>query len=190
MLIHPPPSCTHLSEFIRTRFQNDPSAILFVVFDKITQPNPVLAGIIALTCASSDTLSTELGWVIILPAFQRTHVTTNAAGLLLHYCLDAPSSTTVDDPITGTTPGIGLRRVQWQARQDNERSIRAAIRLGFRQEGNHRWARPLPPGKMGAMPRASDPKSDHPGCHTVILGLCWDDWEAGGRDKVRAMLYR
>ena len=29
-----------------------------------------------------------------------------------------------------------------------------------------------------------------PGRHTAIFGLCWDDWENGGREKVDKLMQR
>ena len=29
-----------------------------------------------------------------------------------------------------------------------------------------------------------------PGRHTVIFGLCWDDWEDRGRDRVNELMVR
>ena len=84
---------------------------------------------IALINTSQHNLSTEIGWVVIFPQFQRTHVTTNAVGLLLHYCLDAPSPSPGPDAIGIGISGLGLRRVQWQADERNVPSIRAATRL-------------------------------------------------------------
>ena len=75
--------------------------------------------------ASMMNLSVEIGYVI-LPAFQRTFVTTNAIGTLLKICLDVPSE-----------GGIGFRRVVWTA--DNDASLKTAERMGFKYEGWMWW---------------------------------------------------
>ncbi|KAH8759735.1 hypothetical protein BGZ57DRAFT_614301 [Hyaloscypha finlandica] len=75
---------------------------------------------------------TEIG-VIISPAFQRTHVSTNAVGLLLVWTLDRPSA-----------GGLGLRRVAWQAHAENQASREVALRMGFELEGILRWQRVSP----------------------------------------------
>jgi RimJ/RimL family protein N-acetyltransferase len=67
--------------------------------------------------------STEIGFVITLKSAQRTHVTSNAVGMLMKYALNLPS-----DP---TFPGLGLRRVQWTCDSGNKPSLTTAKRLGF-----------------------------------------------------------
>lgn len=123
---------------------------------------------------------TEIGCVVILPAFQRTHVASNAVGILLHYALD-------------TAPhGLGLRRVVWQANELNEPSVRLAQRMGFVLEGILRWDRVLPAGRPGngIALRDEDPRAKCPGRNTAMLGLTWDDWEHEWREKVDAIMAR
>ncbi|KAI0070547.1 hypothetical protein K474DRAFT_1680071 [Panus rudis PR-1116 ss-1] len=83
-------------------------------------------------------LRTEIGYVFILPAFHRTHVTSNAVGLLMQYCLDLPKD-----------GGLGMRRVQWQCTVWNTASRKTAERLGFKFESVERWQRVYRGGKMG-----------------------------------------
>ena len=108
--------------------------------------------------------------MLTLPPFQRTHVTTHGVGLLLAWCFDE----------------LKLRRVQWQTNVENDKSWRAAEKLGFTKEGVIRWQRVLPPGKMhGAVPPGNgDPKPEWGGRHTMLLAMCWDDWEDGVKAKV------
>jgi RimJ/RimL family protein N-acetyltransferase len=125
---------------------------------------------------------TEIGAVIIVKSAQRSHVTSNAAGLLMHYALNLPS-----DP---TFPGLGLRRVVWSCHAENEPSLRTAQRLGFRREGTLRWYRVGAEGRSGGMPtRAGDPVPRN-GRHDVFLSMCWDDWEEGGRAIVDEQMAR
>ncbi|KAI0073162.1 hypothetical protein K474DRAFT_1603847 [Panus rudis PR-1116 ss-1] len=154
---------------IEGRAQSNPEALLFVVLDK-TKPTPEgmypLAACIGFLNTSRENLSTEIGMVITLPAFQRTHVTSNGIGLLLHYCLDVPNE-----------GGLGLRRVQWQCNTLNETSRRAAERMGFKFERIERWQRVVPSSREGPLPREGDPRPDYRGRHSVILSVCWDDWD-------------
>jgi RimJ/RimL family protein N-acetyltransferase len=76
-------------------------------------------------CNSSQALSTvEVGFIIILPPYQRTHVSSHAIGLMMKYALDMPKD-----------GGLGVRRVQWQAHGNNAPSIKAGKRMGFKLEG-------------------------------------------------------
>lgn len=156
-----------------------------------------LAGIIGYLNTSPANLSTEVGFVITLPAFQRTHVTSNAIGLLLQYALELPAQLE-DGSVTG---GLGLRRVQWQVNAANATSMRTAERMGFRMEANLRWDRVLPgapeKGKVGNG-RPLGPGRDKEsrdgevriGRDTVLLSLCWDDWEQGAKVKVNNAMNR
>lgn len=109
-----------------------------------------------------------------------------------------------------------MRRVQWQANSRNKASVRAAERIGFVNEGMHRWFRVLPEGKVGTveedqrrekarqehkeqeldgvvegMPNVSrDGRKFGPGRHTVCLAICWDDWIDGVKEKVTTMMGR
>ncbi|KAJ7444606.1 acyl-CoA N-acyltransferase [Mycena galericulata] len=152
---------------------------LFAVVDR---KSAELAGIVDLHYASTANLSAELG-IVTLPRFQRTHVTSNAAGLLLHWALDTPAA-----------GGLGLRRVAWTTNALNVHSIRAAERMGFRKEALLRWDRVLAEGKIedgnGAKIREGDPNPNCLSRDSVLLGLCWDDWEDGVRDAVDAIMHR
>ena len=95
-----------------------------------------LAGVMALYNTSGAHLSTEIGFVLIFPEFQGTHVARTAIALLLRYCLEKP-----DAPL----PGLGFRRVQWCANPNNVKSVGLARRMGFKDEGVHRWMYVLSP---------------------------------------------
>ena len=166
--------------------------VLFAIYDKtrsappaesnggIVGPRGTFAGIIGCIKSSPANLVTEVGCIVILPAFQRTHVASNAVGILLHYALDlAPH-------------GLGLRRVVWQANELNAPSVRLAQRMGFVLEGILRWDRVLPAGRPGngIDLRDGDPRAKCPGRNTAMLGLTWDDWEHEGREKVDKIMAR
>ncbi|KAJ7194859.1 acyl-CoA N-acyltransferase [Mycena pura] len=172
-----------VSTVIEQRIQPDRGMILFAVFDTSAPGEPQLAGTIGLLDTSPANLSTEIGFVITLPQFQRTHVTSNAAGLLLRWTLNGSAD-----------GGLSLRRIVWRANFHNNPSVRTAERLGFRQEGVLRWERVLPVGRTeggnGGGIRAGDPKPDRLGRDTVQLSLCWDDWEAGARESVKEIMHR
>ncbi|KAJ7779144.1 acyl-CoA N-acyltransferase [Mycena metata] len=179
-----PFATTHdfVSTVIEQRIQPNSGMTLFAVFDTAQAVGPQLAGIIVLLDTSAANLCTEIG-VITLPQFQRTHVTGNAVGLLLRWALELPSE-----------GGLGLRRVVWKANAHNTRSVRAAERMGFCKEGVLRWDRVLPAWKTdsgnGGGTRTGDPRADCPGRDTVVLSLCWDDWEAGARESVNSIIQR
>ena len=156
--------------------------MVFAVYDKVFESNPTPAGIIAFIDGSPMNLTVELGFVVAFPRYQRTHLTSNMIGLLLQYCLELPEN-----------GGLGLRRVQWQANVQNEASIKAALRMGFLHEGVKRWERVVTaavgkPNTVEKLPREGDPRRADPGRHTAVLGLCWDDWESGSREKVRELM--
>lgn len=127
-------------------------------------------------------LSAEIGFVITFPKYQRTHITSNMIGLLLQFCLELPEN-----------GGLGLRRAQWQANVQNTRSVQAGLRMGFLHEGVKRWERVIPasegkPNTTERLPREGDPRRVDLGRHTAVLGLCWDDWEDGARERVRELM--
>ena len=187
-----------MENFYETRIRQ-PGYALFVIFDRTKRktnisnhdprevpedPNEApLAGLIGYINSSPDNLATEIGMVMILPPFQRTHVSSNATGLLLEYALNLPSE---------SPPGLGLRRVVWQANTLNGASVRLAERMGFKLEGVLRWQRVLSPEKSGAgrISREGDPRHDCVGRDTALLALCWDDWENGGREMVSLVMGR
>lgn len=164
------------------RIQPNQGYIAYAVYDKVFEPNPTPAGMVGLLDASPMNLSAEIGFLMAFPRYQRTHLTSNMLGLLLQYCLEVPER-----------GGLGLRRVQWQANVQNGASVNAALRMGFQQEGVKRWDRVIPasigkPNEVERLPREGDPHRTGFGRHTALLGLCWDDWEDGVREKVRELM--
>lgn len=144
--------------------------------EELTAEN--FAGIMALMTASVTNASAEIGNILIFAPFQRTHVTTNAAGLLLAYSLNPPKE-----------GGLGLRRMQWQANVDNLPSVACAKRLGFRFEGVQRWQRVMPVWKKDLLKeemRREDGRG--PGRHEAVLSICFDDWEGGVKESVKELM--
>ncbi|TFK51297.1 GNAT family acetyltransferase [Heliocybe sulcata] len=180
----------YVDEFVQGTVQNDPGMVMFAIIDKTKpatsyDPDGTLAGTITYMNSKAGHLSTEIGWVLVLPPFQRTHVTSNAVGLLLQYALDLPEQ-----------GGLALRRVEWQTSTANVPSQRAAERMGFQKEGVVRWAMRFQhgasKGKQGngkEVPKGRG-NGDDLGRDTVLYSLCWDDWEAGGREKIQAIMDR
>ncbi|KAF8597095.1 acyl-CoA N-acyltransferase [Ceratobasidium sp. AG-I] len=139
----------------------------------------ILLGTVAYINASRALSSLEIGYLFVFPPFQRTHVSSHMIGLTMQYALDSPNG-----------GGLGVRRVQWQAHASNAPSVRAGKRMGFRMEGIIRWQRPLPAGKESSEPFRKDDELGLPGRHTVMLSVCWDDWEGGVKEHVRGLIER
>ncbi|TCD67851.1 hypothetical protein EIP91_011913 [Steccherinum ochraceum] len=172
--------------FIETFIRRNPKHVLFAIIDK-TRPDPVhpefgggsLAGVVGLFESSGR--ASEIGHVLTFPAFQRTHVTSNASGILARYCMELA---------TASPPGLGLRRIEWRCHAENARSARLAERLGMRKEGVLRWNSVAAVKSLGRKPREGDPSADEYGRDTLVLSICWDEWEAGVREKVQAVISR
>lgn len=169
-------------EDLLTRFCNPisatPSACLFMVIDKKAsegrgrrdpQGRGEYAGILLLTATDPVNAVTEMG-ILIFPAFQRSHVTANAIGLLLCYTLDPPSA-----------GGLGLRRVEWKCHAGHEKSRKTALKMGFEFEGVARWAR-VWEGAQGLpveeLERRNGTTGEIPGRHTASYSIVWDEWDA------------
>lgn len=75
-------------------------------------------GLVNLMRNNPADLSIELGGIWYTPPVQRSPVNTEATCLLLRHCF-----------------GLGYRRVEWKCNALNERSRRAAERMGFTFEG-------------------------------------------------------
>ncbi|KAI0635940.1 acyl-CoA N-acyltransferase [Trametes polyzona] len=167
--------------------RRDPHNALFAVIDK-TRPDAArpdaggsFAGVVGMYHTSPGNLSTETAYVLVFPAFRGTHIAKDMIGLLLRYQLDLPSA---------SPPGIGFRRVTWCAHPQNAPSIRLAEKMGFKREGLLNWLWVLPEilTEMGRPGRIGDAHSGKAGRDSVILSLCWDDWENGVREKIEAIL--
>jgi RimJ/RimL family protein N-acetyltransferase len=161
-------------EFYENNIGSLPEECLYAVFDKIGTSEREFsdrnyAGVASLSATKPVNATTELG-ILIFPAFQRTHVATNAIGLLLFWTLDPPS-----------IGGLGLRRVEWKTHAENAASRRAALRMGFEFEGIARWQRVFPGGKVAlpveALEKRNGTKGEPPGRHTAIYSIVWDEWD-------------
>ncbi|KAF7512505.1 hypothetical protein GJ744_001440 [Endocarpon pusillum] len=173
-------------DFVAYKIEN-PTTVMFAVVDKTRSPSirgmgGALAGIIGYLNSEPANLSTEIGFVFTLPGFQKRRVASTAVGLMLWYALE---------PVA--RGGLGLRRVQWQTNSSNQPSRRLAEKMGFRFEGILRWQRIFHggkrKGKMGngkGTPLGGD--GEDLGRDTVMLGICWDDWEHGARERVQGLI--
>ncbi|KAG5642581.1 hypothetical protein DXG03_002532 [Asterophora parasitica] len=172
------PTYEAMVEFVEG-VESNPNGALFAIIDrtKTGDLSESLAGMIGFLNTNASNLATEIAPVVILPKFQRTFVATNAIGALLKYTLD------VEDG-----GGLGLRRVCWTAHPDNAASIKAAERMGMRKEGHLRWTWALTPEKVGKT--AGRGRGEKLGRDSVLLAVCWDDWEDGGKEKVEKLIER
>lgn len=143
-----------------------------------------LAGVIVFMDANSTSRSLTIGTLFTLPPYQRTHVTSNAVGLMLQYALDPPSD-----------GGLGLLRVQWRLDSRHDGSARVAERMGLRYEGTETWFRLIKDGV--ARGKVGNGKSPPPGSEKgdvwqdkTTYAMCWDDWIGGGREKTLAAMVK
>ncbi|KAG6811115.1 hypothetical protein H0H92_008915 [Tricholoma furcatifolium] len=170
--------------YFQEMIQSDPARVLLAIIDKTRDRNEdlemCLAGIIGLQRCVPSHRATEIGPVVILPAFQGTFVSSNAIGAVLKYLLDTPSE-----------GGVGFRRVAWIASTspDNQASVRAAHRMGFKPEGILRWTLCLPDGVEGREVSSKD-RGSALGRHSALFAICWDDWENGGKEHVENLIHR
>ncbi|QKX56788.1 uncharacterized protein TRUGW13939_03895 [Talaromyces rugulosus] len=172
-----------MNELYNKYIQPMPDTCLYAIINKsATQPETQkYAGVISLNATNPTNAVTEIG-VMIFPASQRTHVATNAIGLLLQYTLDPPSA-----------GGLGLRRVEWKCHAGNEASRKIALRMGFELEGIARWDRVFPGGAVvlpvDALEKRNGTTGEVPGRHTAIYSIVWDEWDEK-RPQVVAQMER
>ncbi|KAK6335013.1 hypothetical protein TWF718_010455 [Orbilia javanica] len=172
------------TEFIDKFVRPKTDMVLYAVIDKTKPPSTAdkdgaFAGLIGYISTSPINLCTEIAFVITLPQFQRTHVTSNSVGLLLKLALDSPAE-----------GGLGFRRVQWMTSSKNLASINTAEKMGFTKEGIIRWDRLYPGGgslnkESSGKPLRVEGKVTHMnendlGRDSVMLSMCWDDWHLDG----------
>jgi RimJ/RimL family protein N-acetyltransferase len=178
-----------LNSFYDIHFRNSSSMCLYAVFNKpkssvgdqtSEQSDETYAGILSLNDTSVTEASTEIG-VITFPAYQRSHVTNNALGLLLLWLLDPPSA-----------GGLGLRRVVWKASANNAISRRVAERAGFELEGILRWVRLARAGGLDVnkLEERNGTTGEKMGQHTAVYSIVWDEWEEKREGVVQLMQSR
>ncbi|KAK0648104.1 acyl-CoA N-acyltransferase [Cercophora newfieldiana] len=189
MPLGPFPTLADFTDFWVTLPQLYGLSIIYVVIDKTRpatteDPDGELAGMISFIRTSQTHLSTEIGGVLILPDFHRTHVASNAAGLMLRAALAREDE-----------GGMGMRRVQWLTSTENGASLKLAKRLGFQEEGVMRWHMVFrggkEKGKVGngrGMPKGGE--EGDLGRDTIVLSVCWEDWEGGTDENVDAVMKR
>ncbi|KAF3769740.1 hypothetical protein M406DRAFT_354122 [Cryphonectria parasitica EP155] len=166
----------------------NPSSFVFAIIDTTRSPSPEdedgeLAGVVLYMNTSKPHRSTEIGFIVVLPNYQRTHVATNTVGLLMQCAFGSPDE-----------GGLGLVRVEWKTSTANIPSARLAEKIGYSKVGvipyHYCFAlgkrtekvsngKPLPPG--------SDP--DDLWRDTVVYSMSWDQWETA-KGKVEEMMAR
>ncbi|KAK7740467.1 hypothetical protein SLS53_005309 [Cytospora paraplurivora] len=168
---------------------SNPENFTFAIIDKTRPPSPEddegeLAGTITYANTSKTHLSSEIGPVIVLPKYQRSHVTSNAVGLLLQYAF-----------ATAEEGGLGLKRMQWLCSTANSGSIKVAERMGYEKVGtipyHHRFPLGKRRGKVGngrPPPKGGDP--DDLWRDTIVYSLSWDIWEDSAKTKVEQAVSR
>ena len=134
-----------------------------------------MAGVIGVLGCEPGQLKLEIGPVVVFPDFQGTHVSKHAIGAMLKYWLDVPSQ-----------GGMGFRRLSWTAHPANGASVGIAEKMGFKKEGIRRWTWILPEGMPGK--DVDDERGVGKGMDSILLSLCWDDWENGVREKVLKLI--
>lgn len=190
MYEHMPVPLERPGDFLRSieYLRRDKDSVLFAIIDT-TRPDPdhpewggSIAGMIGLLCTSEDNLVTEIGPVVVLPAFRGTHVSSHAVGLLLRFTLDVAPA------------GLGFRKVRWATSPHNTASIKLAKRMGFKFESVYRWKYTMPAvegyPRLGKEGREGDAGSGTLGRDSNEYAICWDDWENGGRDIVEKAFAR
>lgn len=96
-------------------YVNSKNGLCQCIYD-LASKHPI--GVASFMNNSPAHLKIELGGIWYSPIAQRTHANTEATYLMLKHVF-----------------GLGYRRVEWKCNASNERSRRAALRLGFKFEG-------------------------------------------------------
>ncbi|KAJ5990991.1 hypothetical protein N7499_011535 [Penicillium canescens] len=168
---------------------SNPESFAFAIIDKTRpasaeDPEGELAGTVSLIRTSPTDLCAEIGFIVILPPYQRTHVATNAVGLALQLALDSAEQ-----------GGLGLCRVHWSANSMNLASVKLAERMGFKLIGMIPWHMRFVKGKVNGkigngkgLPPGSDPEDLWR--DTLSFSLGWDMWRDGVREKIEKAMAR
>ncbi|KAL1858088.1 hypothetical protein Daus18300_010089 [Diaporthe australafricana] len=168
---------------------SNPAHTLFAIIDKTRERSPEdpegeLAGMVAYINTSKPHLSSEIGAIIVLPRYQRSHVTSHTVGLMMQYAFASPEE-----------GGMGLRRIEWHCSTANVPSARVAERMGFEKVGVIPYHMLFPLGKRYGkqgngkpLPPGSDP--DDLWRDSFIYSVSWDVWESESREKVEKVMSR
>lgn len=176
-------STSHILSF------SNPESFAFAIIDKTRPASPEdpegeLAGTVSFIRASPTNLCAEIGFIVILPPYQRSHVAVNTVGLALKYAFESPAN-----------DGLGLRRIHWQASTTNPASARLAEKMGFEKIGLTPWHIRFIGGKgKGKIGNGKEPP---PGTDpndlwrdTLSFTLAWDQWESGAKQKAAQIMMR
>lgn len=177
-------------------------------------PLHTLAGVVGLLNVDRHNLVGELGHLVVLPKAQRTHVTTHAVALLMHYALDHPfmqqwssvqqafvdvvageqtSPAPLAAPFESSEPrrSMSLRRFQWQAHHKNGPSATAAKKLGFLPEGITRAHRCIPQHVVDGEAGRPGDGNEFASRSSFVAALTWKDWlEGGAKDRLDELVAR
>ncbi|KAG8165754.1 hypothetical protein KVR01_004306 [Diaporthe batatas] len=168
---------------------SNPESYIFAIIDKTRDRSPEdpegeLAGMVGYIHTLPAFFSSEVGAIVVLPKYQRSHVTSNAVGLLLQHGF-APAD----------EGGLGLVRIQWYCSAANTASAKVADRMGFEKVGLIPYHMKFPLGKKYG--KLGNGKPVPPGSHpddvwrdSLYYSLSWDVWEAEARDKVEKAISR
>lgn len=101
--------------------QNSSDPYMFVVKDNISAE---IVGSISFMRIDRTNRSIEVGWVMYGPKMEKSRIATETQYLLMHYVFEE----------------LQYRRYEWKCDSLNEKSCKAALRLGFQFEGIFRNA--------------------------------------------------
>ncbi|KLO06588.1 hypothetical protein SCHPADRAFT_684837 [Schizopora paradoxa] len=139
----------------------------------------IFGGFLMLVACNPESLSADIATGILFHNFRGRSRAREPCSLILRYCLNTPSD---------EVAGLGLRRVGWHAEAHNYPSQSLALSLGFRLESMRRWSRTVPPGRRGNGKRLRKGDPVHSaGADEVYYTLCWDDWDAFGRNIAKGV---
>lgn len=168
---------------------SNPAHTTLAIIDKTRDRSPEdpegeLAGMVGYINTSRVHLSSEIGAIVVLPRYQRSHVTSNTVGLMLQYAFTAAEE-----------GGMGLQRVQWHCSTANAASAKVAERMGFEKVGRIPYHMKFPLGKRHG--KLGNGKPLPPGSHpddvwrdSFYYSLSWDVWEDEAREKVEKAMSR
>ncbi|KAJ0114170.1 gnat family [Diaporthe amygdali] len=168
---------------------SNPAHTTLAIIDKTRDRSPEdpdgeLAGMVAYINTSKAHLSSEVGAIIVLPRYQRSHVTSNTVGLMMQHGFARPEQ-----------GGMGLQRMQWHCSTANAASARVAERMGFEKVGVIPYHMKFPLGRRYG--KQGNGKPLPPGSHpddvwrdTFYYSMSWDVWESEAREKVEKVMSR